>query len=55
MFHLIRHRKCSTCGQDLNEGDEVYQIEVDDPDCGFTYIHKTCMWKKKPDYITYKW
>lgn len=55
MFHLIRQRKCSTCDKDLHEGDVVYQIEVDNANVGFTYIHKACMDKKKPDEMTYKW
>lgn len=55
MFHLIAHRKCSTCDKDLEEGDTVFQIEVDNPNVGFTYIHEECMDKKKADVMTYKW
>lgn len=54
-MHLISFRQCATCGKPLNEGDEVYQIEVDHPHCGFTYIHKECMDKKKAEPLTYKW
>jgi len=54
-MYLISYRKCATCGKEIEEGDLVYQIEVDSNQVGFTYIHKDCMNKKKVESVTYKW
>lgn len=40
-------------GRAIEEGQLVYQIEVDGKDVGFTYLHKECMDKKKPERVTY--
>lgn len=54
-FYIMRHRKCATCNKEIKEGDVCYQVEVDDRNAGFTYVHKNCFEKKKPLPITYKW
>ena len=54
-MRLIAPRKCATCGKPIEEGQRVYQIEVDSPHVGFTYIHEACLNKKKADTATYEW
>lgn len=52
---LTSIRKCATCGKPIEEGQKVFQIEVDSPHVGFTYIHEECMKKKKAVIATYEW
>lgn len=53
MVTLLGERRCPFCGRAIEEGQLVYQIEVDGKDVGFTYLHKECMDKKKPERVTY--